>query len=148
MPIDLELQTTWDPDPLRRAWPRSRDCHTFFERIAQLPLELTAPGATGRVLEVAAAEGLHACLLAEQGLDVRHISSNLADRDALRAELESVDAETILVELKAAAIDVVAEAAAERGARLVLLGSDVVADGLDEQLLALAEDAVREQVRA
>lgn len=86
--------------------------------------------------------------LAEQGLDVRHVSTSLADRDALRAELESVDAETILVELKAAAIDVVAEAAAERGARLVLLGSDVVADGLDEHLLALAEDAVREQVRA
>ncbi|MEP7335647.1 MAG: 2,3-diphosphoglycerate synthetase [Actinomycetota bacterium] len=86
--------------------------------------------------------------LAEQGLDVRHVSSSLADRDALRAELERVDAATILVELKAAAIDVVAEAAAERGARLVLLGSDVVADGLDERLLALAEDAVREQVRA
>jgi cyclic 2,3-diphosphoglycerate synthetase len=76
------------------------------------------------------------------------VSSSLADRDALRAELESVDAETILVELKAAAIDVVAEAAAERGARLVLLGSDVVAEGLDERLLALADDAVREQVRA
>ena len=86
--------------------------------------------------------------LAEQGVDVRHVSSSLADRGALRAELEHVDAETILVELKAAAIDVVAEAAAERGARLVLLGSDVVADGLDERLLALAEDAVREQVRA
>ena len=86
--------------------------------------------------------------LEEQGLDVRHVSSSLADRDALRKELESVDAETILVELKAAAIDVVAEAAAERGARLVLLGSDVVAEGLDERLLALAEDAVREQVRA
>ena len=86
--------------------------------------------------------------LMEQGLDVRHVSSNLADRDALRKELESVDAETILVELKAAAIDVVAEAAAERGARLVLLGSDVVAEGLDERLLALADDAVREEVRA
>ncbi len=86
--------------------------------------------------------------LTEQGLDVGHVSSNLADRDALRKELESVDAETILIELKAAAIDVVAEAAAERGARLVLLGSDVVAEGLDEHLLALAEDAVREQVRA
>jgi cyclic 2,3-diphosphoglycerate synthetase len=86
--------------------------------------------------------------LTEQGLDVGHVSSNLADRDALRKELESVDAETILVELKAAAIDVVAEAAAERGARLVLLGSDVVAEGLDDHLLALAEDAVREQVRA
>ena len=84
----------------------------------------------------------------EQGLDVQHVSSSLADRDALRKELESVDAETFLVELKAAAIDVVAEAAAERGARLVLLGSDVVAEGLDERLLALAEDAVREQVRA
>jgi cyclic 2,3-diphosphoglycerate synthase len=86
--------------------------------------------------------------LAEQGLDVQHVSSSLADRDALRAELEHVDAKTILVELKAAAIDVVAEAAAERGARVVLLGSDVVADGLDERLLALAQDAVREQVRA
>ncbi|MBA3384313.1 MAG: hypothetical protein H0T20_06635, partial [Actinobacteria bacterium] len=86
--------------------------------------------------------------LAEQGLDVQHVSASLADRAALRAELESVDAETFLVELKAAAIDVVAEAAAERGARLVLLGSDVVAEGLDERLLALAEDAVREQVRA
>ncbi|MDX6423317.1 MAG: cyclic 2,3-diphosphoglycerate synthase [Gaiellaceae bacterium] len=86
--------------------------------------------------------------LMEQGFDVRHVSSSLADRDALRTELESVDAETILVELKAAAIDVVAEAAAERGARLVLLGSDVVAEGLDERLLALADDAVREQVRA
>ena len=86
--------------------------------------------------------------LAEQGLDVLHVSSSLGDRAALRDELENVDAETILVELKAAAIDVVAEAAQERGARLVLLGSDVVADGLDERLLALAEDAVREQVRA
>jgi cyclic 2,3-diphosphoglycerate synthase len=86
--------------------------------------------------------------LVEQGLDVRHMSSSLADREALRTELESVDAETILVELKAAAIDVVAEAAAERGARLVLLGSDVVAEGLDKQLLELADDAVRERVRA
>ena len=86
--------------------------------------------------------------LEAQGLDVRHVSSSLGDRAALRDELERVDAETILVELKAAAIDVVAEAAQERGARLVLLGSDVVAEGLDERLLALAEDAVREQVRA
>ena len=86
--------------------------------------------------------------LEEQGLDVQHVSSSLADREALRGELESVDAETILVELKAAAIDVVAEAAAERGARLVLLGSDVVADGLDERLLELADEAVREGVRA
>src|SRR5262245_445092 len=55
---DLELQTTWDPDPLREVWPQGRDGAALFERVERLPLELTAAGATGRVLEVAAAEGL------------------------------------------------------------------------------------------
>src|SRR5205807_2271670 len=54
------------------------------------------------------------------------VSRNLADRTALRADLEHTDAEVYLVELKAAAIDVVAEAAAERGAELVLAANDVV----------------------
>jgi cyclic 2,3-diphosphoglycerate synthetase len=40
--------------------------------------------------------------------DIVHVSRNLADRRALRAELEDVRADTFLVELKAAAIDVVA----------------------------------------
>jgi cyclic 2,3-diphosphoglycerate synthase len=102
------------------------------------------------VFTTARAEALDgiAAELAGQGIDVQHLSSSLADRDALRVELERVDAETILVELKAAAIDVVAEVAAQRGAQVVLLDNEVVADGLDERLLALAEDAVREQVRA
>ena len=47
----------------------------------------------------------------------------------LRAELASVEAEVFLVELKAAAIDVVAEAASERGAEVVLAGSDVLTVG-------------------
>ena len=49
-----------------------------------------------------------------------------------------VDADTYLVELKAAAIDVVAEHALARGIRVVLAANDVVGDGLDEALLALA----------
>ena len=69
--------------------------------------------------------------------DVVHVSRNLAQRDALRAELEQVDAEVYLVELKAAAIDVVAEAALARGAEVVLAANDVVADGLDELLSGL-----------
>ena len=69
--------------------------------------------------------------------DVVHVSRNLAWRDALHAELEGLAAEVFLVEVKAAAIDVVAEAALDRGIRLVLADNEVVADGLDEALLSL-----------
>jgi cyclic 2,3-diphosphoglycerate synthetase len=68
--------------------------------------------------------------------DVVHVSTSLSNRDELRGDL--VDADTYLVELKAAAIDVVAEHALARGIRVVLAANDVVAPGLDEQLLALA----------
>src|SRR5262245_26147835 len=69
MPLDLDLQTTWDPDPLRQPWPQGRHNRAFFSRIAGLPVELTASGTTGRVLEVAASEAVHACGLAELGLE-------------------------------------------------------------------------------
>jgi cyclic 2,3-diphosphoglycerate synthetase len=73
---------------------------------------------------------------------VVHVSRNLADRDALRDELATVDADVYLVELKAAAIDVVAEVAATRGAELVLAENEVIAPGLDEALLALIPNKV------
>ena len=79
----------------------------------------------------------------EYGAEVVHVSGALADRGRLRSEVERVDAEVFLVELKAAAIDVVAEAGRERGAEVVLAGSDVRAvDGqdLDLELLRLAEE--------
>jgi cyclic 2,3-diphosphoglycerate synthase len=78
------------------------------------------------------------------GADVVHVSGALADRGELRRELEAVEADVFLVELKAAAVDVVAEAAHARGVDLVLAGSDVEAvDGqdLDEALLRLADEA-------
>ena len=71
--------------------------------------------------------------------DVVHLSVNLARRDVLRDELARVDAEVYLVELKAAAIDVVAEAALERGAEVVFAENEVVADGLDERIETLAD---------
>jgi cyclic 2,3-diphosphoglycerate synthetase len=74
--------------------------------------------------------------------EVVHVSPNLADRETLRAELAGLEADTYLVELKAAAIDVVAEDALARGRRVVLAANDVVGDGLDEALLALAPEAV------
>ena len=90
------------------------------------------------------ARGLRAHLRDECGADVVHVSGSLADRAKLRTELASVEAEVFLVELKAAAIDVVAEAASERGVDVVLAGSDVsTVDGedLDAELLRLAEEA-------
>jgi cyclic 2,3-diphosphoglycerate synthetase len=74
--------------------------------------------------------------------EVVHVSQNLARRDALAAELAELDAEVFLVEIKAAAIDVVAEAALEHGAEVVFADNEVVADGLDEALLALVPEQV------
>jgi cyclic 2,3-diphosphoglycerate synthase len=67
------------------------------------------------------------------------VFGNLANRDALRLDLERVDADAYLVELKAAAIDVVAEVAAERGVELVLVENEVIGEGLDDALRALAD---------
>jgi cyclic 2,3-diphosphoglycerate synthase len=85
---------------------------------------------------------LAAHLEAEHGADVVHVSGNLADRNALRAELEGLEADVYLAELKAAAVDVVAEHALARGAEVVLAANEVVAalgePDLDEKLLEMA----------
>jgi cyclic 2,3-diphosphoglycerate synthetase len=67
--------------------------------------------------------------------DVVHVSAHLSNRALLRDDL--VDADTYLVEVKAAGIDVVATHALARGIRVVLAGNDV--EGIDDDaLLALA----------
>jgi cyclic 2,3-diphosphoglycerate synthetase len=83
-------------------------------------------------------------LRTEYGADVVHVSGNLADRAALRDELARVHADVFLVELKAAAIDVVAEVGIERGVEVVLARNDVipVEGDLDAALRELAEAAV------
>jgi cyclic 2,3-diphosphoglycerate synthetase len=73
---------------------------------------------------------------------VTHVSGNLANRQALRDELESVEADVFVVELKAAAVDVVAEAALARGVEVVLAANEVIPlpgeIGLDDELRRLA----------
>ena len=77
------------------------------------------------------------------GATVVNISGNLANRQALREELQEIDVDVYLVELKAAAIDVVAEAALARGAEIILAANDVVPlkgePDLDEMLLEMAK---------
>jgi cyclic 2,3-diphosphoglycerate synthetase len=75
--------------------------------------------------------------------EIVYVSQNLARRDALRDELANLEADTYLIELKAAAIDVVAEHALARGARVVLAENEVVSPGLDDAILALVPQRVR-----
>ena len=81
-------------------------------------------------------------LAREHGAEVVHVSGNLADREALGQELLKLEADVFLVELKAAAIDFVAESAFERGAEVVLAANDVLIlagePDLDETLLDMA----------
>jgi len=91
-----------------------------------------------------------AAALAGYGAEVVHVSGNLADRPALQRELETVDADVYLTEIKAAGIDVVAEAGAKRGVEIVLAANDVVhcpgQPELEPALLALADAARVEPV--
>ncbi|MES1248423.1 MAG: hypothetical protein ABUS54_12210, partial [Actinomycetota bacterium] len=56
------------------------------------------------------------------------VSHDLARRDVLRAQLRSLEADTYLVELKAAAVDVVAEHALAHGRRVVLARNEVLVE--------------------
>jgi ubiquinone/menaquinone biosynthesis C-methylase UbiE len=66
---DLDIQGAWDPDPLRQQWPMGLDNYFIMKRLMEVPVEQTLVGASGRVLEVAAAEAVHSCRLAERGLE-------------------------------------------------------------------------------
>jgi cyclic 2,3-diphosphoglycerate synthase len=85
---------------------------------------------------------LRAHLEDQHGARVTHVSGSLSNRVALRVELETIEADVFLVELKAAAVDVVAEFAIDRGADIVLAANDViplaVQGDLDELVLEMA----------
>ena len=81
----------------------------------------------------------------EHGAEIVLVSGNLSRRDDLRADLEQAgDAEVFLVEIKAAAIEVVAEAASEQGVDVVFADNAVIAteDDFDDRLRALVDAEV------
>jgi len=101
-----------------------------------------------------APEGAHARLAAHLrerwgAADVT-VSGNLARRDALRSDLADVRADAYLVEIKAAAIDVVAEDAAARGIPVVFADNEILPlkGELDfaAEVEALAQAALQEPV--
>ena len=82
---------------------------------------------------------------ATDGLDaeVVSVSRNLANRPRLSDDLLRTDADVYLVEIKAAAIDLVAEAALERGAEVVFAENEVVSSELDDVIHRLVPKGAR-----
>jgi cyclic 2,3-diphosphoglycerate synthetase len=135
------------------AWEQTRDAvraivPSAIEVVATVLRPRPAANIDGRKVAYfctappAAADVLAEHLATEYGADVVHVSGNLADRAALTVELETVEADVYLVELKAAAVDVVAEAGLAKGAEVVLAANDVVPlsghPDLDEILLEMS----------
>jgi cyclic 2,3-diphosphoglycerate synthetase len=129
------VRTVLRPRPLE---PVSGERVAFF---------CTAPATTHHDRLAAHLEQAH-------GARVTSVSGNLSDRGRLRDDLAGADADVFLVELKAAAVDVVAEEAARRGVRIVIASNDVVPlpgepsldlelDRLASETLSFASEAVQ-----
>jgi len=120
---------------------RGQDAYGYLNTYRRLISDVVIQNAELRLRPTAPLEGRVAVFTAgatdvsHLDAEVVHVSNQLANRELLRRDL--VDADTYLVELKAAAIDVVAEHALAHGIRVVLASNDLVGD-YDEQLLALA----------
>jgi cyclic 2,3-diphosphoglycerate synthetase len=100
-------------------------------------------------------ERLREHLEREHGAEVVLVSGSLADRAALLADLDSpagAEAEVFLTEIKAAAVDVVAEAAESRGVPVVFADNEVLPlpgePSLDEAVSALADAVAAERAAA
>jgi cyclic 2,3-diphosphoglycerate synthetase len=141
---DLVVVTGGASDTLLGAIAEVKDVPVVPVELRPRPVE---PIAARRVAYFSTApaashETLAAHLAERHGAEVTHVSGNLARREDLRAELEQVDADVYLVEIKAAAIDVVAETALERGRELVFADNELVGGNLDEQVLELVKEPV------
>jgi cyclic 2,3-diphosphoglycerate synthase len=120
------------------------------------PAEELPPGARVALFTTApaAAEPRIRKRLAERGVEVELYSPNLARRDALERDIELAvrqHCDLFLTELKAAAVEMVAERAEGHGARLVFLRNRPrslgVGPELDAELLALYEQSEAEHGR-
>jgi cyclic 2,3-diphosphoglycerate synthetase len=77
------------------------------------------------------------------GCEVVAASGNLSDRKRLGADLEQMSGvEAYLTEIKAAAVDVVTRLGSAEGKPVFYCDNDPVGDGLDQELLRLAREAV------
>lgn len=94
---DIDLQRAWDNAPLKDAWAAHRD-HAFAIRaMACVPVEVTAREASGRVLEVAAAEAEHASRLNLRGFECVVLEPSAAMLAQARERMAALGARLTLV---------------------------------------------------
>src|SRR5262249_11911847 len=84
----LDIQDGWQPDAVRRGWPRGIENEGLLRHLWSKPVALTADGAKGRVLEIAAAEAVHACRLAQGGLECTVVEPSPGLLVAARGNME------------------------------------------------------------
>jgi SAM-dependent methyltransferase len=94
---NLELQLDWDVSRLHEHWPTTPDNVFIMYRLSGLASEVTAAGATGRVLEVAAAEAVHACKLNLRGLEAFVLEPSPVMLARARARMSEYGARVTLV---------------------------------------------------
>jgi cyclic 2,3-diphosphoglycerate synthetase len=155
---DLVVLTPAEPgeqlEELRRAILAVKDVPVIAAALRPRPVDEI--GGRRVVYFTTAPEAAHARLAAHlrerYGAAEVAVSGNLARRDALRDDLARLEGDLYLVEIKAAAIDVVAEAGAASGTQVVFADNEVVPlDGeldLESEVEALADAAATEAVAA
>jgi len=94
---DLDIQRDWDCRPLFFVFPSSRDSRYIIERQREIAVEETARDATGRVLEVAAADAIHSCKLNLRGLESFVLEPSPAMLDLARRRMGEYGARLTLV---------------------------------------------------
>jgi SAM-dependent methyltransferase len=94
---NLELQLDWDASKLQENWPATPDNEYLMYRVSGLASEVTAAGAAGRVLEVAAAEAIHACKLNLRSLEAFALEPSPVMLDRARARISEHGARVTLV---------------------------------------------------
>ncbi len=92
-----EIQRDWDFHALHGRWPTGHDNDFLIDRLRAVPVEETAAGAYGRVLEVAAAEAIHAAKLSLRGLACIALEPSVAMLTAARARATELGARLTLV---------------------------------------------------
>ncbi len=94
---DLNIQGEWNAYPLRAEWPMTPDNIFVFLRLADAPVDATAAGAHGKLLEVAAAEAVHACRLNKLGLEAYVVEPSPVMLEGARRRMAEHGAKVTLI---------------------------------------------------
>jgi SAM-dependent methyltransferase len=86
------VQLDWNVVELHSQWPHGRDNDYLLGRLRYLPAQVTAAGARGPILEVAASDAQHACHLSSQGF--RTVALDPSPTMLTRARARMLEAET------------------------------------------------------